>query len=47
MIKWPAIYLHDITKYFEAKSPTDFINGLHSGYQQGKSCHYFACVFVR
>ena len=39
MIKWPAIYLHDIIKYSEAKSPTDFINRLHSGYQLWISNH--------
>ena len=47
MINWHAIYFHDIDKYFDAKSPTDFINRMHSKYKQGKAYRYFACEFVQ
>ena len=47
MITLPAIFFHDIAKYFEAKSPADFIIRLYSEYGQGKAFLYFACEFVQ
>ena len=47
MITLPAIFFHDIAKYFEAKSPADFIIRLYSEYEQGKAFLYFACEFVQ
>ena len=47
MINWPSNYFDDIDKHFEAKSPTDFINRLHSEYKQGKAYHYVACELVQ
>ena len=45
MINRHSIYCHDIAKYFEAKSLTDFINRLHSEDKQGRAYSYFECEF--
>ena len=47
MITLPAIFFHNIAKYFEAKSPADFIIRLYSEYGQGKAFLYFACELFK
>ena len=47
IINWSGIHFHDIAKYFEEKSPNDFINRLHSGYKQEQAYCYIACESVQ
>ena len=47
MVKWPSLYIMDITQYLNIRTPKDIIHRLLNEYKEGKAYRYFHSDWVK